>query len=184
MNETGFAWTCAGVSGPPGEGSGERGFTEERATFTSCSGLSLLWLGSAEGKRVLLGDEGRNRGEPDGLDGRPEPPLWPPDGVNEVNAKLSLPPGPSLLPDAFEFREALLPCRLCRLGGSSISGCGTRTIVRRLVREREGFMFTSLCSPQGSAAAIDPLRADSLRVRAWGPRTGLRSGVDTALILD
>lgn len=104
-------------------------------------------------------------------------------GEKDVKAKLSLPPGPSLFPDAFEFNEALLPCRLCRLGGSSMSVCGTRTIVRRLVRDRAGFMLTSLCSPQGSAAATEPRRADSLRARAFGPRTGLSSGEVTALIL-
>ena len=56
-------------------------------------------------------------------------------------------------------------------------------MVSRLVRERDGFMFTSLCVPHGSAAATEPLRADSLRARDAGLSTGLRSGVDRALIL-
>ena len=159
--------------------------TEERATSMSCSGESLLWLGSAEGNRELLGDEGRKRGELDGLTGRPEPAPCPPGGEKDENAKLSRPPGPwSLFPEAFELREALLPCRLCRRGGSSTSACGTRTMVSRLVSEREGFMLTSLCAPHGSAAATEPLRADSLRAPALELRTGLSSGVvDKALIL-
>lgn len=131
----------------------------------------------------MLGEDGRSLGEPEGLAGRPEGEPEGPVGEKDVKAKLSLPPGPSLFPDAFEFNEALLPCRLCRLGGSSMSVCGTRTIVRRLVRDRAGFMLTSLCSPQGSAAATEPRRADSLRARAFGPRTGLSSGEVTALIL-
>ena len=56
-------------------------------------------------------------------------------------------------------------------------------MVRRLVRERAGFMFTSLWAPHGSAAATEPLRDDNLRGRARGLWTGLRSGVGGALIL-
>lgn len=156
--------------------------TEVRARSRSCSGDSFVWPGRAEdGKRDALGDEGRRRGEPDGLTGRPPCEPW---GENEVNAKLILPTGPSLFADDCEFMDALLPWRLCRLGGSSRSFWGTRTIVRRLVMERDEFRFTSLCVPHGSAAATDPLRADNLRGREFGPRTGLISGVERALMLN
>ena len=53
----------------------------------------------------------------------------------------------------------------------------------RLVRARAGFMFTSLWVPQGSDADTEPLREDTLRARVLGVRTGLRSGVEGALIL-
>lgn len=145
VKETGAGTGEAALArGPLGEGRGERGFTEERAMSTICSGESLLWEGSEDGKRELLGEEGRIRGEPEGLAGRPAgPPFCPPE--KELKAKLSLPPGPpSPFPEDVELMEALLPCRLCRLEGSSTSVCGTRKIVRRLVRDRDGFMLTSL----------------------------------------
>lgn len=181
VKDTGEATGCGAI--PPGDGRGERGFTELRATSTICSGDNLLWLGNEPEKRDALGDEGRSRGDVEGLAGRPGGAPEDPVGEKDVNAKLSLPPGPSLFPEALEFNEALLPCRLCRLGGSSTSACGTRTMVSRLVSERAGFMFTSLCSPQGSTAATEPRLADSLRARAFGLRIGLSSGEVIALMV-
>ena len=186
MKETGVGTEYA-ASGPLGEGRGERGLTEVRARSTTWSGESLLWPGSADGKRDVLGDAGRIRGEL-GLDGLaerpPGPPACDPGDENEVNAKLSLDPGvPSPLPEDVELMDALLPCDLCRRGGFSTSAWDTRTMVRRMVRERDGYMFTSLCAPYGPHAATDSRQANSLRTRVFELSTGPSSGVDSALIL-
>lgn len=57
-------------------------------------------------------------------------------------------------------------------------------MVKRLAVARPGLRFTLACSPQGSAAAIDPRRTESLR-EAVGPKWGLwvgeTKGLDSTL---
>ena len=97
-----------------------------------------------------------------------------------MKAKLSLPTGSPLL-DA-EFIDALLPCRLCLFPSSGSTCGGTRTIVSLLEDERVGLRLTEACSPHGSAAVIDPRRAESRRGRV-GPSSGLSEGDCSALLM-